>query len=776
MAHSAKFNREWLSKEEYKLWLTSVEGNSTKANCKLCVKTFSLSNMGEVAVKSHASGKKHQTAVTQSQKAISVSDFFEAKSSETRQESSISYVQAADTHTGSQSTTTTQGNQVTKFTLTKHQHKAEILWAMKTVMSHFSYNAVADIADIFRAMFPDSAIAQKMNCGPTKLSYLISFGIAPYFKQQLLNELKEVQCFVISFDESLNTELHEEQMDFIVRYFYKDKVRCRYLNSEFLGHTRAEDLQEKFHEGIKDLQKKKLLQISMDGPSVNWKLYENIVKEWSENDDYPGLIDIGSCSLHIVHGAFRTGVQKTKWGVDDLLKALYNMFPNSPAKREDYTKVTESNVFPLPFCGTRWIEDRKVADRAIEIWPNIDKYVKEMLKKSKSQIPSSNSFTTLILAVQDELIIAKLQFFASTASVMMPFLQKFQGDAPLVPFIATELTVLLETLMQKFIKQTELQVASTPAKIVKLNVMDTGIYVPTDDVDVGFAARATLNKVIKENKVSKRQVVEFRKDCCTMLAAIVNKIQERSPLQYSFARKLMSLDPRLIAAEPDKVVKMFRELLTKLVDKKWRTPDQGDSAWMQYKKLVSEVKRFHKEKFAEFNFEEDRLDIFFYEVLNQQKTYEDLWCVMQLLLTLSHGQGAVERGFSVNKEVLAPNLKATSLTALRLIHDSITEGQIEIANYAITDELLTSCSHASSRYKMYLMDKSKEDQDAEKMRKRKALEEELISVKKRKTELEATAKKLADSADKKSEEAETKTDAATVKTMVIESNASRKKS
>ena len=65
MAHSAKFNREWLSKEEYKLWLTSVEGDSTKANCKLCVKTFSLSNMGEVAVKSHASGKKHQTAVTQ---------------------------------------------------------------------------------------------------------------------------------------------------------------------------------------------------------------------------------------------------------------------------------------------------------------------------------------------------------------------------------------------------------------------------------------------------------------------------------------------------------------------------------------------------------------------------------------------------------------------------------------------------------------------------------------------------------------------------------------
>ena len=193
-------------------------------------------------------------------------------------------------------------------------------------------------------MFPDSAIAQKVNCGPTKLSYLICFGIAPYFKQQLLNELKEAQCFIISFDESLNTELHEEQMDFVVRYFNKDRVTCRYLTSEFVGHTRADDL-KKFEEGIKDLEKKKMLKISMDGPNINWKLYDSIVEEWNENDDYPDLIDIGSCSLHVVHGAFRTGVQKTKWGIDSILQALYNLFPNSPAKREDYTKITGSKVF-----------------------------------------------------------------------------------------------------------------------------------------------------------------------------------------------------------------------------------------------------------------------------------------------------------------------------------------------------------------------------------------------------------------------------------------------
>lgn len=83
------------------------------------------------------------------------------------------------------------------------------------------------------------------------------------------------------------------------------------------------------------------------------------------------------------------------------------------------------------------------------------------------------------------------------------------------------------------------------------------------------------------------------------MLAIVSKIQERSPLKYNFARNLVSLDPRLIAAEPDKVVRMFREVLTKFVDKKWRTPEQAADIWMRYKKLVTEVKQFFG---VQFNF------------------------------------------------------------------------------------------------------------------------------------------------------------------------------
>ena len=36
--------------------------------------------------------------------------------------------------------------------------KAEILWAIKSAMSHFSFRASSDIRGLFQNMFPDSAI------------------------------------------------------------------------------------------------------------------------------------------------------------------------------------------------------------------------------------------------------------------------------------------------------------------------------------------------------------------------------------------------------------------------------------------------------------------------------------------------------------------------------------------------------------------------------------------------------------------------------------------
>ena len=68
-----------MSKDQYKVGLTSVPEDNTKGKCKLCVKTFSLSNMGAQALKIHTAVKKDSTVMTKTQKTSSVSDFSTVK-------------------------------------------------------------------------------------------------------------------------------------------------------------------------------------------------------------------------------------------------------------------------------------------------------------------------------------------------------------------------------------------------------------------------------------------------------------------------------------------------------------------------------------------------------------------------------------------------------------------------------------------------------------------------------------------------------------------------
>ena len=268
--------------------------------------------------------------------------------------------------------------------------------------------------------------------------------------------------------------------------------------------------------------------------------------------------------------------------------------------------------------------------------------------------------------------------------------------------------------MQKFVKKDNLKSADSPAKIAKLNVIETSIHLDPSDIDVGFAAASTLSKGVKEKKISKHEHLEFKKECSTMLATMVTKLQERSPIQYSFARKLVSLDPRLVISESEKVEKMFKEVLTKLADTKWIKNEQADCIWIQCKKFVSDAKQFHHDKFSSFSLEENRLDAFYFELLSGKRDFKELWDTMKFLLTLSYDQASVERGFSVNKEVLVPNLKEVSLVAQCFIHDTISTWDIQLFDFTIMEELLQSCNHANSRYKMYLLDEGEKAKRPEK--------------------------------------------------------------
>ena len=115
----------------------------------------------------------------------------------------------------------------------------EVLWAIKTVMLHYSMNSSSNMGELFKIMFLDSRIAQMFSHGKTKCSYLITHGIALYFHDRILASLKDGDVkYVISFDKSLYRTQQQEQMDMIIHFWdnERNKVCSRYFDSNFLGH------------------------------------------------------------------------------------------------------------------------------------------------------------------------------------------------------------------------------------------------------------------------------------------------------------------------------------------------------------------------------------------------------------------------------------------------------------------------------------------------------------------------------------------------------------
>ena len=75
--------------------------------------------------------------------------------------------------------------QESPFLVSEAVTKAKIRWPFKMVKQHWSANSCSDISELFKCMFEDSEIVKKFSMGRTKAAYMIIFGLAPYFKDEL---------------------------------------------------------------------------------------------------------------------------------------------------------------------------------------------------------------------------------------------------------------------------------------------------------------------------------------------------------------------------------------------------------------------------------------------------------------------------------------------------------------------------------------------------------------------------------------------------------------
>lgn len=666
------FNNEWLTDSAFASWLQAVPADPHRARCTLCSKTFDLSNMGRQAIVSHKSGVKHQrnsTAATKQQPTLTKFRIVPQNEDAPSEQPTVSVEPSAPPNASLSTTveqpaaTVRKRSALSSFLSNDAVIKAEVLWALQIIAKHQSYRSCDKLRELFQEMFSDSEIAGKFTLSPTKASYVIVYGLAPYFRSALDDVLKTCDAYVACFDEALNKVSQRGQMDIVLRFWdpSSNAVATRYLTSVFLGHATAADLEQKFKEGLGSLPLTKLMQISMDGPNVNLKFLDSMKSNLDDNQRQ--LIDIGSCGLHVLHGAFRTGHDKAGWSINDFLRAIYWLFKDSPARRADFTASTGSTRFAKKFCAVRWVENVDVASRALQVLPHVKKYIAENSKK----LPKNTTCKNIQLACSDAFISAKTQFFISIASVIEPFLRKYQTNSPMVPFMYNDLGSCVRTLMNRFVKKEVLAAADTVFKLSKVDVASKENLCSYKDVDIGVAAKAEMRHI----KASDRDHMQFRMECIQFLSAMTAKILERSPLKRHFVRFASSLAPASVMLGNTSTQENFRRLVETLYEAHCVSAQTADSAKVQFTDLCASASNELEPLFKSFSASDAKLDAFYFEMLGDKTEFSALWQVVKLTLILSHGNAAVESGFSINNDMLVENLLEESLVGQRTVYDSI---------------------------------------------------------------------------------------------------------
>ncbi|XP_062564961.1 uncharacterized protein LOC134227461 [Armigeres subalbatus] len=210
--------------------------------------------MGKVAFSSHEKSKVHQHQQRIRCTNLQMNGFIKPVNNvPNAQSASVSIVEAqtATPPTNQMSSASpSESTALKKFLLKDNVVIAEILWALEAIHTHKSYRSAGTDTVLFKRMFPDSDIAAKMEMGRTKVGYLLTYGIAPYYTKELMSALEECVEFAIGFDETLNKISQRQQMDIGVRFWNRisGQVESRYLGSAFLSSTKAKDLVD----GIKE--------------------------------------------------------------------------------------------------------------------------------------------------------------------------------------------------------------------------------------------------------------------------------------------------------------------------------------------------------------------------------------------------------------------------------------------------------------------------------------------------------------------------------------------
>ncbi|KXJ08703.1 hypothetical protein AC249_AIPGENE28448 [Exaiptasia diaphana] len=264
------YNAKWERDPLYKEWIGPFKGDKKKALCRSCDRLIDISSMGESALKSHAKGAKHFGNLRLKQDSTLISYFGFGSAAVPSTSKSTAETELTVPLPPVDAEVRKEPSSITSFLTKDNVLRAEILWVLKLITNHHSFNSSSDISELLPKMFPDSEIAKQFKCGERKSSYICIFGLAEYFKKLLKESIKGPRAvcdYVNSVDRVANVDISKPLLLSVKQSRKKYEL---YLEQERAQKKSAQD-QAKRKSTLEEIEeiKKKRRRLDSDIKTLN---------------------------------------------------------------------------------------------------------------------------------------------------------------------------------------------------------------------------------------------------------------------------------------------------------------------------------------------------------------------------------------------------------------------------------------------------------------------------------------------------------------------------
>ena len=237
-------------------------------------------------------------------------------------------------------------------------------------------------------------------------------------------------------------------------------------------------------------------------------------------------------------------------------------------------------------------------------------------------------------------------------------MKNYQTDNPMIPYLYFDLKVIVKQLLELIVESNVIDDCRSGRELKEINLDDKKNLLLLEKRNVGFAVEHLLKNMKKADLIAISQINDFEREVQKFIRSMLAKLFDRSPLGSLILKSVAIFDSAKLQELPkEKIHDRWKMLLKCFIYLGILSPQKCDTATTQFKAFLDGKLKMFCAYFDGFSRDCFRLDEFYFTRIGIQK-YDQVSFVLRLLLTLSHGQAAIERGFSHNIFLLKANYES----------------------------------------------------------------------------------------------------------------------